>query len=427
MLYISEGAPDAEVSDERLAERADELLEQLRRRGPLRRVLLVPPDYTRAHSGAGLLTCRIFERLRDSASVAILPATGTHFPMEEIERAAMFPGIPEEHFREHDWRNGVVTLGEVPASVLEELSEGRVHLPAAVQVDRLLADAGWDAILSIGQLVPHEVIGIANHIKNILVGAGGHDMIHKSHWLGAVYGMERIMGRVRTPVRSLLNWAADRYLRLVPITYLLTVRGQAADGRLVTRGVFAGDDEACYLRGAELCRAVNLNAVDRAPAKVVVFLDPQEYKSTWLGNKAVYRTRMAIADAGELVILAPGVRQFGEDAAIDGLIRRFGYKGTPATLAAVAEHPDLAANLSAAAHLIHGSSEGRFRITYCPGQMTRAEIEGVGYGYGDLAAMLDRYHPERLRPGWNEVDGEEFYFVANPALGLWGTAERFAL
>jgi hypothetical protein len=222
-----------------------------------------------------------------------------------------------------------------------------------------------------------------------------------------------------------LNWASDHFLRHLPLTYLLTVRSLNPGGRLVNRGLFAGDDNECYLRGAELCRAVNLDVLDRAPSKVVVYLDPQEFKSTWLGNKAVYRTRMAIATGGELVILAPGVRQFGEDAAIDALIRRFGYHGTPATLQAVADHPELAANLSAAAHLIHGSSEGRFRIRYCPGQMTRDEVEGAGYEYGDLRSMLARYPPDRLESGWNRVDGEDVYYVANPALGLWGTADRF--
>jgi nickel-dependent lactate racemase len=426
MLFFAEGAPDAEVSDARAAELTDALLDQLSRRGPLRRVLLLPPDYTRAHSGAGPLTCHLYDRLKGSAEVAILPATGTHFPVSDEERELMFPGVPADRFFPHDWRNGVVTLGEVPAEVVEELSEGAVRLAAKVQVDRLLVGQDWDAVISVGQLVPHEVIGIANHVKNVLVGAGGPELIHKSHWLGAVYGMERIMGRVRTPVRALLTWAAERFLGGVPLTYLLTVRGTAADGRLVTRGLFAGDDDACYARGAELCRAVNLDALDRAPSKVVVNLDPHEYKSTWLGNKAVYRTRMAIADGGELVVLAPGVRQFGEDEAIDGLIRRFGYRGTPETVSAVGRDADLAANLSAAAHLIHGSSEGRFHITYCPGRMTRAEVEGAGYRFGDLAAASAKYDPARLKPGWNDVGGEEVFFVANPALGLWGTAERFA-
>lgn len=425
MLILSEGAPDAELSDDRCRQLADGLLESLERRGPLRRVLLLPPDFTRAHSYAGPLTCHLYGRLRDRAEVAILPALGTHFPMEAAEREAMFPGIPAEAFHDHDWRQGIVTLGEVPQEIMGRLSEGKIHLPSSVQVNRLLVEGGWDAIISIGQLVPHEVIGIANHVKNVLVGAGGSDLIHKSHWLGAVYGMERIMGRARTPVRDLLDWAAETYLKDLPITYLLTVRGIADNGRLVTRGLFAGDDRECFAAGAELCRAVNLDVLDRAPSKVVVYLDPHEFKSTWLGNKAVYRTRMAIADGGELIILAPGVKQFGEDTAIDALIRKFGYRGTPATLAAVLEHPDLAANLSAAAHLIHGSSEGRFRITYCPGRMTRPEIEGAGYGFGELSAMLDLYPPDRLRPGWNRVGEEEIFFVPNPALGLWGTAERF--
>ena len=327
MLFLSEGAPDAELDDARSAALADSMLDQLRARGPLRRVLLIPPDYTRAHSGAGALTCHLYARLFQDAEVAVLPATGTHFPIADDEREELFPGIPPAVFRAHDWRNGVSTLGTVPAEVMAELAGGRLALPVAVQVDRLLVETDWDAIISIGQLVPHEVIGIANHVKNILVGAGGHDMIHKSHWLGAVYGMERIMGRVRTPVRALLTWAADHFLRGLPISYLLTVRGNTPDGRLVTRGLFAGDDDECYARGAALCRAVNLDVLDHAPAKVVVFLDPREFRSTWLGNKAVYRTRMALADAGELVILAPGVRQFGEDAAINALIRQFGYRG----------------------------------------------------------------------------------------------------
>jgi len=425
MLDIAKGSPEAELSDSVTLSLADELLDRLESRRPLRRVLLIPPDYTRAHSGAGPLTCRFYDRLRDRAEVAILPATGTHFPIADDEREAMFPGIPAEAFRVHDWRTGVRTLGQVPAEVLEQLSEGRIRQPVNVQVDRLLFEEDWDAILSIGQLVPHEVIGIANHVKNILVGAGGQDLIDKSHWLGAVYGMERIMGRARTPVRDLLNQAAERFLSHLPITYVLTVRGLNAAGKLVTRGLFAGDDTECYERGAELCRAVNLDLLDRAPAKVVVYLDPQEFKSTWLGNKAVYRTRMAIADGGELVILAPGVGQFGEDAEIDRLIRRYGYRDTPATVAAVEANPELAANLSAAAHLIHGSSEGRFRVIYAPGRMTRAEVEGVGYEYAELGPLMERYSPDRLQAGWNQVDGEEIYFVSNPALGLWGTAERF--
>jgi nickel-dependent lactate racemase len=426
MEYIHEGSPDTVIGEKRAEELVDALLTQLRARGPLRRVLILPPDITRYHSWAGFLTALIYQRLKDSATLAILPAIGTHTPMTAAEIARMFSGVPQSLFRVHDWRHGVVALGEVPAELIRRESEGKCDFSARVEVDRLLVDEKWDVILSVGQLVPHEVIGIANQNKNVFVGAGGSDLINKSHWLGAVYGIERIMGRADTPVRRVLNYASDHLAKHLPLVYLLTVRARGRDGQLVTRGLYAGDDHTCFRRGAELCRQVNLDFLDRAPRKVVVYLDPLEYKSTWLGNKAVYRTRMAIADDGELIVLAPGVREFGEDPTIDRLIRRYGYRGTPKTLEAVRREPELAANLSAAAHLIHGSSEGRFHITYCPGHLKREEVEGVGFRFGELAKVQQRYSPDRLRDGWNTLpDGEEVYYISNPALGLWGTRERF--
>jgi nickel-dependent lactate racemase len=426
MEWINEGSASAVISEARATELVDGLLAQLHEARPLKRVLLLPPDITRMHSWAGFLTCLLYDRLKKDAALAILPAIGTHAPMTDAEIARMFPGVPRELFRVHDWRNGVVALGEVPASVIAELSEGKLDFKARVEVDRLLVDEPWDAIISVGQLVPHEVVGIANHAKNVFIGAGGSDLINRSHWLGAVYGIERIMGRADTPPRAVLNYAAENFARHLPLVYLLTVRSRAADGQIVTRGLYAGDDIACFQRGAALCRQVNMDRLETAPKKVVVYLDPLEYKSTWLGNKAVYRTRMAIADGGELIVLAPGVGEFGEDATIDRLIRRFGYRGTPATLEHVRREPEMAANLSAAAHLIHGSSEGRFEIAYCPGRLSREAIEGVGFRYGDLTAMMARYGPERLQDGWNLLSGgEEIFYVSNPALGLWGTADRF--
>ncbi len=426
MLFLSEGSKQTTIDESHGKTLVANLLAQLRQRGPLRRVLLLPPDMTRMHSWAGFLTCVLYEQLHREAEVVILPAVGTHLPMSAEELTHMFPGVPHTVFRAHDWRKGVSALGEVPAAFVNDVSEGKLDFSIKVEVNRLLVEQSWDAIISVGQLVPHEVIGIANHTKNVFVGVGGSDLINKSHWLGAVYGIERIMGRANTPVRAVLDYAASHFAKHLPIVYLLTVRARNTDGQLVTRGLYAGDDRACFDVGAELCRQVNLDRLDRAPKKVVVWLDPLEFKSTWLGNKAVYRTRMAIADNGELIVLAPGVRTFGEDATIDTLIRQFGYRGTPTTLVAVREHPELSANLSASAHLIHGSSEGRFAIIYCPGHLTRAEIEGVGFQWGDLAAMLRKYDPQILRDGWNMMpDGEEIYYISNPALGLWGTKERF--
>ncbi|MDR1860454.1 MAG: D-mannonate epimerase [Bacteroidales bacterium] len=396
----------------------------------INKVLALPPDYTRFPSRAGELTEMTWqyfgERLTD-----VMPALGTHSPMSAVQIEHMFNTMPASLIREHDWRHDVVTVGEVPADYVREVSGGKVDFPWPAQVNRLLLDGGFDLILSIGQVVPHEVVGMANYNKNIFVGTGGADGINKSHFIGAAYGMERMMGHADTPVRKVFNYASEHFIRHLPIVYVQTVVGlDTTDGRLKTRGLFIGDDFSVFDKAASLSLQVNFEMLDMPLQKVVVWLDPSEFKSTWLGNKSVYRTRMAIADGGELIVLAPALREFGEDREIDRLIRKYGYFGTPATLKAVADNDELRNNLSAAAHLIHGSSEGRFRITYCPGQdadnLTRTEIESVGFNYGSLPEMLAKYPPDKLKDGMNIMpDGEQVFYISNPALGLWAYKERF--
>ena len=419
-LYCGVGGVDRNLSAQEMAELLRETLGRVGRRDP---VLAVPPDITRLHSQAGVLTCAAREILGDRLK-AVLPALGTHTPMTPKQMDHMYPGIPHELFKVHNWRTDVETLGEVPAEFIREVSEGKLNFAWPAQVNRLICGGEFDLILSIGQVVPHEVIGMANYNKNILVGTGGRMGINRSHYLGAVYGMERIMGRAENPVRAVLNYASDKFLSNVPIVYVHTVVGRGADGQLAVRGLFIGDDVECFHRAAELSVKVNFEMVERPIRKAVVFLDPREFHSTWIGNKAVYRTRMAIADGGELIILAPAVDKFGEDKRIDELIRKYGYFGTPATLKAVEENEDLATELGAAAHLIHSSSEGRFGITWCPGELSREEIEGVGFSYGELDKMMERYNPDTLAHGWNNVDGEEIFFVSNPGLGLWAHESR---
>jgi len=413
-LYCAAGGVESNL----LPQLQDLLVESLAKLGPRSRVLVVPPDQSRVHSRAGDLTLYAWEYYGDRLK-AVLPALGTHAAMQPEQIARMFGAVPQALFRVHNWRIDVETLGEIPAEFIYEQSEGRLNYCWPAQVNRLVTQGGFDLILSIGQVVPHEVIGMANYNKNILVGTGGRESINRSHYLGAVYGMERIMGRAENPVRSVLNYAADRFLRHLPIVYVLTVIGRTADDGLAVRGLFIGDDAECFHRAAELSLKVNFETLDAPIRKAVVYLDPHEFHSTWLGNKAVYRTRMALADDAELIILAPGVNKFGEDPAIDALIRKYGYRGTPATLDAVNANADLAGDLSAAAHLIHGSSEGRFKIRWCPGQLNKEEVEGVGFEYGDLKTMLARYNPQRLRQGYNHVDAEDVFFIPNPGLGLW--------
>ena len=420
MLIFEKGSPNYAFHSDELKAIVFAALDKL---GSKQKVLAIPPDFTRFHSRAGELTQYVYEyygnRLTD-----ILPALGTHFPMTGEEIKKMYQGIPLSLFRVHNWREDVVTIGTVPGEYVKEISEGAVDYPVPVQVNKLLLEGGYDLILSLGQVVPHEVIGMANYNKNIFVGVGGAECINKSHFIGAAYGMERIMGRALGPVRKVLNYASENFTRNLPIVYLQTVVSEGKDG-LQMRGLYIGDDFECFEKAANLSLETNFRMMGREMKKVVVYLDPGEFRSTWLGNKSIYRTRMAIADNGELIVLAPGLHQFGEDPTIDKLIRKYGYVHTPQVLKFVKENEDLQNNLGVAAHLIHGASEGRFRVTYCSEHLTRQEIESVGFQYADLGGMMKIYNPAVLKDGWNEVDGEEIYYISNPALGLWAYRERF--
>ena len=391
-----------------------------------RRILLIPPDMTRLISKAGEITAMLYAMLSSRAHVDIIPALGTHSAMSESELRHMFgEGIPLSAFKVHDWRNDVVRKGVVDGDRLAEWSEGRVKYDVGVEVNKILFE-GYDLILSVGQVLPHEVVGMANYTKNIMVGVGGADTINKSHFLGAAYNMERILGRAQNPVRKLFNTGVSEFMGDLPICYMLTVVGKDAEaGDMALRGFFAGYDEAAFLKASALAQQVNINQLSAPLRKVVAYLDPSEFKSTWLGNKSVYRTRMALADEGELLVIAPGLKEFGEDKEIDRLVRKYGYRGTPATLEAVERNEELRNNLSAAAHMIHGSSEGRFSITYAPGHLTEAEMRSVNFNYADIRDVLKRYDPAKLKDGVNIMpDGEEIYYVSNPAAGLWALKEK---
>jgi nickel-dependent lactate racemase len=420
-LYCAQGGPDRELSSDELRDLFLGALEVLGKRS---KVLAIPPDQTRASSRAGDLTRHAWNYYGDALS-AILPAVGTHRAMTLAQLSSMFGDVPHSLFHAHKWREDVETIGVVPSDFIREQSEGRLDFDWPAQVNRMISRGQFDLILSIGQVVPHEVIGMANYNKNVLVGTGGPDSINRSHYLGAVYGMERIMGRADNPVRRVLNYAASHFLATLPIVYALTVVSRNAAGVPVVRGLFVGDDVECFCRAAELSFQVNLILLPKPIRKIVVYLNEHEFHSTWLGNKAIYRTRMALETGGELIVLGPGVREFGEDPVIDKLIRKYGYHGTDAALEAVSKDPDLAANLSAAAHLIHGSSEGRFQITWCPAHLNREAVEHVGFQYGELSKMLQLYDPAKLQHGWNSVQGEEIYFIKNPGLGLWAERDRF--
>ena len=402
---------------------SDDLKDALRQTfaaiGERKHVLLLPPDATRLFSRAGELTVHCRDLLGESVT-DIMPALGTHSAMKPDQLDHMFPGVPHELFRPHRWREDVVTLGEVPASFVSNVTEGLYEKPWKAQVNRMLRDGGHDLIFSLGQVVPHEVIGMANYNKNVFVGTGGVEGINESHYLSAVYGIEQTLGQANTPLRQILNYAQDQFCREMPLLYALTVIQQMPDGTLHTRGFYTGDDHETFFQAAELARKVNITHLTRAPQHVVAYLDPAEFKSTWLGNKSIYRTRLAIATGGKLTVLGPAVEEFGEDKEIDRLIRKYGYRTKAEIIQLVAENADLAANPSAAAHLVHGSHENRFEVVYAAGKLSANEIASVNYTPGDINALMQQYDVASLSDGWHtDKDGSEFYFIRNPALGLW--------
>ncbi len=403
-----------------------------------KRVLLIPPDHTRLNSFAGPIAAKFYALFAERGiHVDVLPALGTHKAMSADKLRLMFgDAIPAERFLVHRWDEGLLELGVIPGADIDALSEGRLSKAnldddMTVALNPAVLEGGYDKVISIGQVVPHEVIGMANYTKNLMIGVGGKPVIDRSHFLGAVYGMERIMGRTESPVRTLLNRAFDEFVRPraklngVDIQFVLTVVEDVPGKGAVMRGIYAGDDHDTFATAAELARTVNFDTVDEEIEHCVVYLDPEEFESTWLGDKAIYRTRMAMADGGKLTVLAPGLKEFGENPRTDPLIRKYGYHGTEHTLQLLAQHEELRNELSVAAHLIHGSTEGRFDVTYCCGEgVTEDEVRGVGYGYARDDETIKLYDPAKMNAGWNEVNGEKVFYIPNPALGLWAAAGR---
>jgi nickel-dependent lactate racemase len=411
----------AGISEERLAQLVDRAAREAMERicGAPKRVLLLPPDITRAHSGAGRIAERLYHLFSERAEVYVMPTLGQHRPHRPEQNRRMFGSIPESRILKHDWMRDCRRLGELPADFVEAVTEGAADWPIPVSVNRILFEEKWDLVINIGHVVPHEVLGFSNHNKNYFIGLGGKETICASHMASACYGIERNLGELVTPLRRCFNKAEDEYLGALPDLYVMVVTACDDGGRLVPVGFYCGDDEDAYLLAARHSSEVNVTAVPPLK-KVVAVMQEDEFTSTWVANKAIYRTRKAIADGGELVVIAPGLDRFGERDEVDAIIRRYGYRGTERVMRLYEERAELRDLAHAAAHLIHGSTEGRFKVTYAPGRLSREEIEMVGYDYLDVSEAMSSYPPGRLKNGFNVLpSGEEIYFIDTPSSGLW--------
>ena len=390
-----------------------------------KRVLLLPPDITRAHSGVGRMTEMLYHAFAGEADVHLIPTLGQHVPHTAEENRFMFGSIPNDKIHAHDWREGCVRIGEVSGEFVKNSCGGVADWALPIWLNRSLMEEPWDLIINIGHVVPHEVLGFANHNKNYFIGVAGKDLICASHLMAATCGIENNLGNLITPVRACFNKAEEDFLGHLPDLYVQVVMARDANDRLVHTGVYVGDDLETYLSAARQSREENITILDEPIKKVVCVMQGDEFFSTWVANKAVYRTRMAMADGGELLILAPGLKRFGEQPDVDAFIRKYGYVGTPRVMEQYAQNGDMRDLAHATAHLIHGSSEGRFKITYAPGHLSRAEVEQVNFGYADLREMIARYQPDSRKQGWNTTaDGEQFFFIPTPSAGLWATREK---
>ena len=424
MPWFTESAPSiSRPQVEQLIARAVEEAKNRLCKAP-KRVLLLPPDITRMHSGAGWITECFYKLFKDTADVHVIPTLGQHEPHTREQNAQMFGSIPHERIHPHDWRNGCTYLGDIPADYVKEVTGGAADWKFPVWLNSMLMDEPWDLVINIGHVVPHEVLGFANHNKNYFIGLGGKDLICASHMAAACCGIENNLGNLLTPVRQCFNWAEEKFLGKLPDFYVQVVLARNERGDLTHTGVFVGDDLETYLGAARQAREQNITVVEEPLKKVVCVMQGDEFFSTWVANKAVYRTRMAMADFGELLIIAPGLKRFGEQPDVDAFIRKYGYCGTPNVMKLYKQNADMQDLAHATAHLIHGSSEDRFRITYAPGHLKKEDVAQVNFGYADITQAMRKYPINELHEGFNDVGGEQIYFIPTPSAGLWATREK---
>lgn len=419
--YTAPSIPRAKVEDllrEALQKAAQQICQHPKR------VLLLPPDITRMHSGAGWITEYLYRLLKDSCDVHVIPTLGQHEPHTPEQNRLMFGSVPSERIHAHDWRGGCVKVGELSADYVKQVTGGVADWPFPIVLNRMLMEEKWDLVINIGHVVPHEVLGFANHNKNYFIGLGGKDLICAAHMAAACCGIENNLGNLLTPVRQAFNQAEEQFLGRLPDFYIQVVLARDQAGRLVHTGLHIGDDLETYLTAARQAREQNITILDEPLRKVVCVMQGDEFFSTWVANKAIYRTRMALADGGELLIIAPGLKRFGEQPDVDALIRKYGYCGTPRVMQLYKQNADMQDLAHATAHLLHGSSEGRFKITYAPGHLSRADIEQVNFQYADLSETLQHYPIDKLKEGFNNVGRERIYFIPTPSAGLWATRDK---
>ena len=358
---------------------------------PGERVLAIIPDKTRDDNTHVLFPVATdFLTKRGVASFDALVAQGTHPPMSHAQKlskigATIFAG----QLFDHRWNDphDLITLGELSATTVEELTGGLIEQAVPVSINKLLAPGVYDTVLVFGATVPHEVAGFAGGAKYFFPGVAGPELTHTTHWLGALAGIENIIGEVETPTRKLIEAAAD--LIAARVISLNSVVTRDSTGELTTNALFTGEIREAFRRAAEVSRRVHIRYTQRKYQTVVALLDPH-YDEMWVGGKASYKLGAIVADGGELIVYAPHLTKLSETHG--GLIEKYGYAPLEVVRDMLGASPELRENLCIAAHLAHVAYAGRtdergrivprYRITMATG-LDKETCRRVNLGYLD--------------------------------------------
>src|SRR3984893_8279133 len=371
---IGEGSPNLDLSPSALRAIMEQALLSV---APCARVLAIIPDKTR-DDNTDLLFPFAAEILagRKVAQFDALVAQGTHMPMTEEEKRAKIgssngTSLPEfGQIYDHQWNRPeeLVTIGELSAARVAELTDGLITEAVKVNLNRLLGPGIYDTVLVFGATVPHEVAGFAGGAKYFFPGVAGPDLTHATHWLGALASIENVIGRVETPTRHMIEAAAD----FVPaqVISLNSVVTRDDNNRLRTHALFARDVREAFRRALDVSRQIHIKYTGRKYKRVVALLD-EHYDELWVGGKASYKLGGIIEEGGELIIYAPHLHAISETHGL--LIEKYGYAPLDRVREMVALSAELQANLAVAAHLAHVSYAGqrdemgsvipRYRIT----------------------------------------------------------------
>jgi len=358
------------------------------------RVLAIIPDKTRDDNTHQLFpVASEFLKKRGVALFDALVAQGTHPPMSESQKLSKIgcAGFSGQLF-DHRWDEPeeLITLGQLSAETVSELTDGLISQAVPVSLNKLLAPGIYDTVLVFGATVPHEVAGFAGGAKYFFPGVAGPELTHTTHWLGALAGIENIIGRVDTPTRRLIEAATE----LVParIISLNTVVSRN-DAELVTYALFAGDIRDAFRRAAEVSRRVHIRYTDRKYRRVVALLDPH-YDELWVGGKASYKLGAIIEEGGELIIYAPHLTKLSETHG--ALIEKYGYAPLESVRDMLGVSQELRENLCIAAHLAHVAYAGRldedgkivprYQITMATG-LDEETCRRVNLGYIDYRSF----------------------------------------